>query len=84
MAAPRSTDPRDALIAWSVVAVTLGTILLANFAPAARQAPASPAQDPGCREWTDACVTCTRAGDGTACSMPGIACVREAPRCTAR
>ena len=93
MADPRSSDT---LIAWSAAAAMLATVLIANFAPAARVAsppPASrasraalpsPDQDPACREWTDACVVCVRGTEGVSCSTPGIACVREAAQCTRR
>jgi hypothetical protein len=39
---------------------------------------------PGCIEWTDSCVVCARAPEGLACSTPGIACTRGAPRCLRR
>ncbi len=39
------------------------------------------AQEPACAEWTDGCVVCARSPQGLACSTPGIACVRQAPRC---
>ena len=38
-------------------------------------------QEPACSEWTDGCVVCARSPQGLACSTPGIACVRQAPRC---
>ena len=90
MAAPASPDRTpDAVIAWSVAAVTLATVLLANLVPAAHRggalpAHALPAQDPTCLEWTDSCVVCSRQGEGVACSMPGIACTRGAQECTRR
>ncbi|MBY0299322.1 MAG: hypothetical protein K2X71_25340 [Methylobacterium sp.] len=85
MAAPASPDRTpDAAIAWSVAAVTLATVLLANLVPAAHRGGLPPAQDPACLEWTDACVVCSRQGEGVACSMPGIACTRGAQECTRR
>lgn len=41
----------------------------------------APASEPTCSEWTDGCVVCARTSQGLACSTPGIACVRQAPRC---
>ncbi|SCZ09847.1 hypothetical protein [Microvirga guangxiensis] len=38
-------------------------------------------QEPTCSEWTDGCIVCSRNPQGLACSTPGIACVRQAPRC---
>ncbi|KMO16665.1 hypothetical protein [Methylobacterium platani] len=92
MADFRPDRSRDAAFAWIAAAATLATILVANFAPARGPVPhavppaaiVSPADDPGCREWTDACRVCTRGGDGVHCSTPGFACQREALRCTGR
>lgn len=39
--------------------------------------------NPGCREMTDACQMCVRAAGRIACTTPGIACVKQAWRCTA-
>lgn len=40
-------------------------------------------QNPSCAAWTDACVTCTAAGEGpAACSTPGIACTPGPITCT--
>ncbi|MCG7393326.1 hypothetical protein MHY87_10455 [Microvirga sp. ACRRW] len=39
------------------------------------------AGEPACSEWTDGCIVCARTPQGLACSTPGIACVRKAPRC---
>jgi hypothetical protein len=88
MAETRPDRSRDAAFAWIAAIATLATILVANFAPARGLAPppaiVSPADDPGCREWTDSCRVCTRGTDGVHCSTPGFACQREALRCTAR
>ncbi|SFU95396.1 hypothetical protein SAMN02799631_03410 [Methylobacterium sp. 174MFSha1.1] len=88
MAETRPDRSRDAAFAWIAAIATLATILVANFAPARGPAPSavitSPAEDPGCREWTDSCRVCTRGADGVHCSTPGFACQREALRCTAR
>ncbi|SEO83267.1 hypothetical protein SAMN04487843_104126 [Methylobacterium sp. ap11] len=87
---PRPDRSRDARFAWIAASATLATILIANFAPASGPAPlprpaaVSPAEDPGCREWTDSCRVCTRGADGVHCSTPGFACQREALRCTGR
>ncbi|AWN54294.1 hypothetical protein [Methylobacterium sp. 17Sr1-1] len=88
MAETRPDRSRDAAFAWIAAIATLATILVANFAPARGPVPpptvASPAEDPGCREWTDSCRVCTRGADGVHCSTPGFACQREALRCTGR
>ena len=42
------------------------------------------APDATCLEWTDSCVVCSRTPQGVACSTPGIACTRSAPRCLRR
>jgi hypothetical protein len=76
----------DLLIVLALVAVVVGTIVLAAVLPAA-PAPRAPSaasygdQNPTCIEWTDACVVCRRDGHGIACSTPGIACVRGPVRC---
>lgn len=88
MAELRPDRSRDAAFAWIAAAATLVTILVAHVAPARGPAPQpialSPAEDPGCREWTDSCRVCTRDADGVHCSTPGFACQREALRCSAR
>lgn len=88
MADLRPDRSRDAPFAWIAAAATLATILVAHVAPARGPAPhpvvMSPADDPGCREWTDSCRVCTRGTDGIHCSTPGFACQREALRCTGR
>lgn len=88
MAETRPDRSRDAAFAWIAAGATLATILVANFAPARgpvhHAAILSPADDPGCREWTDSCRVCTRGADGAHCSTPGFACQREALRCTGR
>ncbi|GJD62907.1 hypothetical protein [Methylobacterium frigidaeris] len=88
MAETRPDRSRDAAFAWIAAIATLATILVANVAPARGPAPhpvaTSPAEDPGCREWTDSCRVCTRGADGVHCSTPGFACQREALRCTGR
>lgn len=47
--------------------------------PASEQA--GQAGAPACSEWTDGCIVCARRPEGLACSTPGIACTRSAPRC---
>ncbi|MGF3026723.1 hypothetical protein ACQVP2_28380 [Methylobacterium aquaticum] len=88
MADFRPDRSRDAAFAWIAAAATLATVLVAHVAPARGTVPrpvaTSPAEDPGCREWTDSCRVCTRDGDGLHCSTPGFACQREALRCTRR
>ncbi|TNC12000.1 hypothetical protein FF100_17315 [Methylobacterium terricola] len=89
MADLRPDRSRDAAFAWIATAATLATILVAHVAPARGPVPipaaaVSPAEDGGCREWTDSCRVCTRGAEGIHCSTPGFACQREALRCTAR
>ncbi len=88
MADFRPDRSRDAAFAWIAAAATLATILVAHVAPPRGLVPqpvaVSPAEDPGCREWTDSCRVCTRGADGVHCSTPGFACQREALRCTGR
>lgn len=85
MSAPPSPDasPRDAsaLVAWSVAAVVAATVLLGALLPGRPHAPASPAADPACLEWSDGCSVCRRRAEGPACSLPGIACTPGALRC---
>ncbi len=50
-------------------------------ASASSQASGQPAREPSCAEWTDGCIVCARTPQGLACSTPGIACTRSAPRC---
>lgn len=39
--------------------------------------------NPSCVSFTDSCQTCVRTSDqNIQCSMPGIACIRQAWRCT--
>jgi len=61
-----------------VLAVIAGAI--AGPQPTAEGGP----PDPACVEWTDSCVVCSRTAQGLACSTPGIACTRGAPRCLRR
>ncbi|UHC15950.1 hypothetical protein LRS73_26295 [Methylobacterium currus] len=88
MAETRPDRSRDAAFAWIAAIATLATIVVANVAPTRGPAPQpavlSPADDPGCREWTDSCRVCIRDADGIHCSTPGFACQRAALRCTGR
>ena len=76
----------DLLVFVALIAIVVGTIVLAAILPAA-PAPAVPSaasfgdRDPTCAEWTDGCVVCQRGDHGTACSTPGIACVRGPVQC---
>ena len=84
--APARRD--DLLVFAAVLAVSLGTVALTAFLPAAKPVvPSTPAfadRDPTCAEWTDGCITCQRTPQGPACSTPGIACVRETLQCLRR
>jgi hypothetical protein len=83
----RSND--DALGIGLVLAVAIGTVVLAHVVPEAPRntipsTSASFERDAGCTEWTDGCQICMRTAQGSSCSTAGFACVREAPRCTRR
>ncbi|MXQ11543.1 hypothetical protein [Microvirga makkahensis] len=75
---------RDQALAVSLAALTaLIVTALAVFAavPASLPQNRRAAPGPACSEWTDGCIVCARTPQGLACSSPGIACVRQAPRC---
>ncbi|KLK94436.1 hypothetical protein AA309_04210 [Microvirga vignae] len=65
------------------VVVALVTVAFAVVAGASvpLQAGGQTIQEPTCPEWTDGCIVCARTPQGLACSTPGIACVRQTPRC---
>jgi hypothetical protein len=75
---------RDEALAVSLailvaLAVTMLAVLAGAFA--APQAARRTTPEPSCSEWTDGCIVCARTAQGLACSTPGIACTRGAPRC---
>jgi hypothetical protein len=69
-------------IAVALLMVILAVIAGANAGPPPATQGGPP--DPACLEWTDSCVVCARTPGGLACSTPGIACSRGAPRCLRR
>ena len=69
-------------IAAALLMVVLAVIAGASAGPAPTAEAGPP--DPACVEWTDSCVVCSRSPGGLACSTPGIACTRGAPRCLRR
>jgi len=75
---------RDEALAVSLaIVVALAVTMLAVLAGALAE-PSEAGQgmpQPTCSEWTDGCIVCARTPQGLACSTPGIACVRQAPRC---
>jgi hypothetical protein len=74
----------EALAVTLSIAVALLMVMLAVIAGAsAGLQPSTQGGPPGpsCAEWTDGCVVCARTPEGLACSTPGIACMRNAPRC---
>jgi len=81
---------RDDAVAFVLaLVIVLGTVALATLLPGARptgppSTAAGPEADRTCLEWTDGCVVCQRTQEGRACSTPGIACVRQEPRCVRR
>jgi hypothetical protein len=70
-----------------VLAVTTGllAVLMAVVIALLPDRAAAPrfggAPSAACQEWSDGCIVCARRPEGIACSMPGIACTRDAPRC---
>lgn len=75
---------RDEALAVSLAILTaLMMTVLGLMAGALAGSPAVGQADsePACSEWTDGCIVCARTPQGLACSTPGIACVRQAPRC---
>ena len=62
----------------ALVIVAFAVVAGASTSPRA-EGQAQPA--PACSEWTDGCIVCARTAQGLACSTPGIACTRSAPRC---
>ncbi|MGO4386658.1 hypothetical protein AB4Y85_03905 [Microvirga sp. 2YAF29] len=71
---------RDEAIALSIACV-IAFLVVAFAVFAGVTTPASERVAPACSEWTDGCVVCARRPEGLACSTPGIACVRQAPKC---
>jgi hypothetical protein len=75
---------RDQALAVSLailVALVVTTLAVLAAALAASPEAGQAAREPTCSEWTDGCIVCARTPQGLACSTPGIACVRQAPRC---
>lgn len=70
-------------MALAVAGLIVATVLVGSLVPASHGGASrvSPAEDTTCAEWTDGCTICQRHPEGAACSMPGIACVRETPHC---
>jgi hypothetical protein len=73
-------------VTLSIAAALLVVALAAILGPSAGPLPATESgpPDPACLEWTDSCVVCSRSPEGMACSTPGIACTKAAPRCLRR
>jgi hypothetical protein len=69
-------------IAAALLAVILAIIVGLSAGPLPTTEGGPP--DPACIEWTDSCVVCSRTPEGMACSTPGIACTKGAPRCLRR
>ncbi len=67
------------LAALTALIVTAMAVLVGVFGAPPQERRAAP--EPTCSEWTDGCVVCARTPEGLACSTPGIACLRQAPRC---
>lgn len=79
---PRTDSSGERIAALGIVALVVGTVLLGALLPGHEPAtPRTVAEDPACLEWTDGCSVCQRWPDGTACSLPGIACEPGPQRC---
>ncbi|QRM30464.1 hypothetical protein [Microvirga sp. VF16] len=77
----------EALAIILSIAVALLMVIVAVIASASagpQQSTQGGPPDPACVEWADSCVVCSRTTEGLACSTPGIACTRGAPRCLRR
>ncbi len=78
----RSHSSGERVAAWGIVALVAATVLAAELLPnRAPMAPIAVADDPACLEWSDGCSVCQRLPQGTACSLPGIACEPGPQRC---
>jgi len=76
---------RDDRIGFAaILAVAVGTVALAHWAPGATPKAVSSEPDAACAEWTDGCVVCQRIDGEPTCSLPGIACVRGGTQCLRR
>jgi hypothetical protein len=69
-------------VAVALLMVVVAVIAVASAGPPPATEGGPP--DPACVEWTDSCVVCSRTAEGLACSTPGIACTKGAPRCLRR
>ena len=70
-----------AVLLAAVVALVIVTFAVVAGASTPPRAEGQAQPDPTCSEWTDGCIVCARTPQGLACSTPGIACARSAPRC---
>jgi hypothetical protein len=82
-------DRRDLFVTLAILAVVVGTVVLANLVPSADRlrGPSTSAfgeREPTCAAWSDGCITCERTDHGPSCSTPGIACVRSPVQCLKR
>lgn len=78
----RTSSSGERIAALGIAAVVVATVLLGVLLPDRTvKAPQAVADDPACLEWTDGCSVCQRWPDGTACSLPGIACEPGPQRC---
>lgn len=82
------TASRDGLVVAALAGLVAATVLIGALVPGRTvhgPAPGTePAGDMACLEWSDGCRVCQRLPEGPACSLPGIACTPEAPRCLRR
>jgi|GraSoiStandDraft_46_1057282.scaffolds.fasta_scaffold366336_2 hypothetical protein len=84
-----ASSSRDLALTLAIVAVAVGTVVLAQVLPSADRVrgPATSAfgdREPTCTAWSDGCITCERTDRGPSCSTPGIACVRSPVQCLRR
>lgn len=70
-----------AIVLAAIIALVIVTFAVAAGASMPARSQEDIAAEPACSEWTDGCIVCARSPQGLSCSTPGIACVRQAPRC---
>ncbi|MDR7035268.1 MULTISPECIES: hypothetical protein [Methylobacterium] len=79
---------RDGLVVAALGGLVAATVLLGALLPGSAEhrpvSTAEPSGDRACLEWSDGCRVCQRLPEGPACSLPGIACTPEVPRCLRR
>jgi len=70
-----------AIVLAAIIALVIVAFAVAAGVSTPARSQENVAGEPACSEWTDGCIVCARTAQGLACSTPGIACTRGAPRC---